>query len=157
VRAAGKGFAIRVTHQLAVVDGLCNECSNCDVYCPEQGAPFQLKERVFLSLEDFISAPARDGFCRQNNTLRARLGGSEYLLAPEPEHNRATLCGTGFHLDLQWEPMEVRAGRLTDSRDIAFDTALLWRMKTVWESIFNSDSPCMVNPDPKAACAEKLS
>jgi putative selenate reductase len=157
VRAPGKAFAIRVKHQLAVLDGLCNECSNCDVYCPEQGAPFQLKERVFLSLEEFISAPARDGFCRQNNTLRARLGGFEYFLAPELERNRATLCGTGFHLDLQWEPLEVRAGRLTDCSDIAFDTALLWRMKTVWESIFNSDSPSMVNPDPHAARAEKLS
>ena len=157
VRAPGKGFVIRVTHQLAVLDGLCNECSNCDVYCPEQGAPFQLKERVFLSLEEFISAPARDGFCRQNNTLRARLGGSEYFLAPELARNRAMLCGTGFHLDLQWEPLEVREGRLTDSQDIAFDTALLWRMKTVWESIFNSDSPSMVNPDPHAGRAERLS
>ena len=156
VRAPGKGFAIRVTHQLAVLDGLCNECSNCDVYCPEQGAPFQLKERVFLSLEDFISASARDGFCRQNNTLRARLGGSEYFLAPELERNRATLCGAGFHLDLQWEPLEVCEGRLRDSEDIAFDTALLWRMKTVWESIFNSDSPNMVNPDPHADCVERL-
>jgi putative selenate reductase len=157
VRAPGKGFAIRAAHQLAVVDGLCNECSNCDVYCPEQGAPFQLKERVFLSLEDFISAPARDGFCRQNNTLRARLGGAEFFFAPELERNRATFCGTGFHLDLQWEPLEVREGRLTDSRDIDFDTALLWRMKTVWESIFNSDAPNMVNPDPHAGRAERLS
>ncbi len=157
VRAPGKGFAIRVPHQLAVLDGLCNECSNCDVYCPEQGAPFQLKERVFLSLEDFNSAPAQDGFCRQNNTLRARLSGSQYFLAPEIERNRATLCGAGFHLDLQWEPLEVREARLTDSEEMDFDTALLWRMKAVWESIFDSDSPNMVNPDPQAERVEKLS
>jgi len=154
-RAPGKGFAIRVRHQLALVDGLCNECSNCDVYCPEQGAPFRLKERVFLGPEEFISAPARDGFCRQNNTLRARLSGAEYFLAPEIERNRATLCGTGFHLDLQWEPLEVRAGRLTDSEEIEFDTALLWRMKTVWESIFNTDAPNMVNPAPPAVLASR--
>jgi len=125
------------------------------VYCPEQGAPFRLKERVFLGLEEFISAPERDGFCRQNNTLRARLGGAEYFLAPEIERNRATLCGAGFHLDLQWEPLEVCGARLTDSEEIEFDTALLWRMKTVWESIFNTDAPNMVNPEPPAVLASR--
>ncbi|MBI3484475.1 MAG: 4Fe-4S binding protein [Acidobacteria bacterium] len=157
VHAPGKGFALREVHQLAVLDGLCNECSNCDVYCPEQGAPFQLKERVFLNLDDFRSAPARDGFCRQENTLHARLGGVEFSLVPQPERNCATMSGADFHLDLQWEPLQVREGRLTDSRDIDFDTALLWRMKTVWESIFHSDAPNMVNPDPRAGRTERLS
>ncbi|MCL5286932.1 MAG: 4Fe-4S binding protein, partial [Acidobacteria bacterium] len=150
VRKPAKTFAIRESHQLAVVDGLCNECSNCDVYCPEQGAPYLLKERVFLSLDDFRAAPMRNGFCRQENTLFARLGGADYFLVPEPERNRATLCGEGFHLDLQWEPLEVCAGRLTNSGEIEFDTALLWRMKTVWESIFHSGTPNMVNPDPRS-------
>lgn len=164
VRAPGKGFAVREVHQLAVIEGLCNACSNCDVYCPEQGAPFQLKERVFLSLDEFRSASALDGFCRQDNTLHARLGGAEFSLVPETERNRATLGGAGFRLDLQWEPLAVREARLTNSAvrpatasspqgEVDFDTALLWRMKTVWESIFCSGVPNMVHPDPHEVLA----
>ncbi|MBI3663360.1 MAG: 4Fe-4S binding protein [Acidobacteria bacterium] len=155
-RAPGKGFARRKAHQLAVIEGLCNECSNCDVYCPEQGAPFQLKERVFLSLDDFRAVPTLDGFCRQENTLHARLGGAEFLFVPELERNRAAVRGAGMRLDLQWEPFEVREGRLTDSGEAELDTALLWRMRTVWESIFSSGKPNMVNPDPQAVRAGKL-
>ena len=150
VRAPGNGFAVRKVHQLAVIEGLCNACSNCDVYCPEQGAPFLLKERVFLSLDEFRSAPALDGFCRQDNTLHARLGGAEFSLVPETERNLATLRGPGFRLDLQWEPLAVREARLTNSEEVDFDTALLWRMKTVWESIFCSGVPSMFRHDPHA-------
>jgi putative selenate reductase len=147
-RGPGKGFAIRKRHQLAVVAGLCNDCSNCEVYCPEQGAPFKLKERVFLSLADFQRAPARDGFCRLVNTLYARLGGLEMVFEPEPERNRASVLADGFRLDLRWDSLEVLSGRLTDSEEVSMDTDLFWRMKTVWESIFHSARPNMVNPDP---------
>jgi len=155
LRAPGNGFTIRYVHQLAVVEGLCNECSNCEVYCPEQGAPFQLKERVFLGLDEFRSAPALDGFCRQGNTLHARLGGVEFLFMPEPERNRAFVHGAHCRLELQWDPFEVKDGHLMDARDVELDTALLWRMKTVWESVFNSVRPSMANPDPQAGSPGK--
>jgi putative selenate reductase len=147
-RAPGQGFRIRKTHQLAVVEGACNECSNCEVYCPEEGAPFKLKEQVFLTLDDFKSSPSLDGFCREDNTLYARQGGVEMQLVPEPEHNRAVVHGERFRLELRWEPFEVRGGQAVGSEKVKLDTSLLWRMKTVWESIFNASKPNMVNPDP---------
>ncbi len=161
-RSQGSGLAIRKAHQLGVVQSLCNECSNCDVYCPQHGAPFKVKEQVFLSLDSFRSPGSRDGFCRQDNILHARVGGVEMQFGPEPERNRAVLRGAGFILEVQWEPFEVMQGRATDSESVTLDTALLRRMKTVWESIFNSGKPNMVNPDPLAGRAgssveEKLS
>ena len=65
---------IRETHQLAVFEAGCNECSNCEVYCPEQGAPFVLKERLFLSPAALIAAD-QDGFAEEGGTLHARLNG----------------------------------------------------------------------------------
>ncbi|MEK7310771.1 MAG: hypothetical protein AAB382_02260, partial [Chloroflexota bacterium] len=117
---------------------------------------------VFLSLDSFRSPGSRDGFCRQDNILHARVGGVEMQFGPEPERNRAVLRGAGFILEVQWEPFEVMQGRATDSESVTLDTALLRRMKTVWESIFNSGKPNMVNPDPLAGRAgssveEKLS
>lgn len=153
-RTAGSGFTIRKAHQLAVVAGFCNQCSNCEVYCPETGAPFKLKERVFVNLADFEAPPRADGFCRQGNGLLARLGGVEMRLEPHLERNRAAVHGPGFRLELQWEPFAVLNGERTGSPNVDFDTALLWRMKTVWESIFLSAKPNIVHPDPVAAPLE---
>jgi hypothetical protein len=133
-----------------VFQSLCNECSNCDVYCPQQGAPFKLKEQVFFSLDSFRAALSLNGFCRQGNTLHARVGGVEMLFVPQPEHNRALVRREGLLLELQWEPLEVKQGHVTLPEGVTLDSALLWRMKTVWESIFNSSKPNMVNPDPPA-------
>ncbi|MBI3668421.1 MAG: 4Fe-4S binding protein [Acidobacteria bacterium] len=151
-REPGKGFTIRKQHQLAVVQALCNECSNCEVYCPEAGAPFKVKERVFLTLGNFRADRSLDGFCREDSVLHARLGGLELLLEPQPERNRAVVRGESFRLELRWDTFEVQNVRLTGPRsaEISLDSSLLWRMKTVWESIFNSGRPNMVNPDPRA-------
>ncbi len=142
-RAPGEGFTIREAHQLAVVEGACNECSNCEVYCPEQGAPFVLKERLFLSHEAFTTEANVDGFCRQGDTLHARLNGVEMRFRPQPARNRAEMTGDAFHLELSWQPFEVVKGHLTGP-ETGLDTALLWRMKTVWESIVDSPAPSMV-------------
>ncbi len=33
---------------------LCNDCGNCTTFCPEQGAPFAVKPRLFFSPERFL-------------------------------------------------------------------------------------------------------
>jgi putative selenate reductase len=144
-RRDGAGFSVRETHQLAFVSGACNECSNCEVYCPEVGAPFRLKERVFLNRADYDASPGVDGFWRDGNALCARLDGKELQLILGVDDNRATLEGDGLALDLVWEPLEIRDTRLT-THGRSFDTAQLWRLKTVWDSIFTSQTPNMVNP-----------
>jgi putative selenate reductase len=118
------GFAIRESHQLAVFEGACNECSNCEVYCPESGAPFVEKEIVFLTRAAFDESEL-DGFCRAGEVLHARLGGTEYEL--EIDEN----------------------GRLAaESLDAELDLAGAARARTVWTSVYHSDTPNPVNPSP---------
>jgi hypothetical protein len=74
------------------------------------------------------------------------LNGVEYRFEPEPDRNRAALVGRGFELELSWDPYAVRGGRLTGTEPVSLDTALAWRMKTAWDSIFNSERPNMVTP-----------
>jgi hypothetical protein len=147
-RMPGVGFEIRQSHQLGIVQSLCNECSNCDVYCPEHGAPYKVKERVFLGLESFHSRPSLDGFCRKDGTLFVRLGGKEFRMIHTPGQNTALVFGARFEMGVQWEPFEVKRMRRGDVSEFSLDSALLWRMKTAWESIFHSPKPNMVNPDP---------
>ena len=41
------------THQILHLDGMCNECGNCGIFCPHDGNPYKDKVTVFWSEEDF--------------------------------------------------------------------------------------------------------
>ena len=44
------------THQIIHLDGLCNECGNCGIFCPHDGNPYKDKITVFWSEEDLIDS-----------------------------------------------------------------------------------------------------
>jgi len=140
----GEGFTISEEHQLALYEGACNECSNCEVYCPEDGAPFRVKERVFSSEEAFAGS-RDDGFWRSDAALHARLGGRVLRLAVTESENRAALDAEGLHLELAWNPLQVVGGS-TDAEAQPIDTARLWRMRTAWDSIYEGVRSNPVNP-----------
>jgi putative selenate reductase len=148
--APGRGFRIGKQHQLAVVRDLCNECSNCETYCPEQGAPFGVKEQVYHCSGSLLETPEAEGFWRSGSTLCGRVDGKELRFTVEWERNRAAVSGEDFELELQWEPFAVLGGRARGRAEATLDTAVLWRMRTVWQSVFHSPQPNMVNPEPAA-------
>ncbi|KWZ79263.1 putative selenate reductase subunit YgfK [Anaerococcus tetradius] len=43
-------------HQIIHLDGMCNECGNCGVFCPHAGRPYKDKFTVFWSEEDFLDS-----------------------------------------------------------------------------------------------------
>ncbi|MCB0282858.1 MAG: putative selenate reductase subunit YgfK [Calditrichaeota bacterium] len=47
--------------QVLHLDALCNECGNCDTFCPYQGAPYKDKPTIFWSEDDFDDS-RNDGF-----------------------------------------------------------------------------------------------
>ena len=77
-------FETTKSHQLANFQDFCNECGNCDVFCPEDGGPYIEKPRFFGSLEAFAAAPARDGFFASKtpagSAIVGRIRGHEYRL-----------------------------------------------------------------------------
>lgn len=38
---------------------LCNQCGNCTTFCPEHGAPFEVKPRLYLDPQRFATAPGQ--------------------------------------------------------------------------------------------------
>ncbi|CAB1255099.1 putative selenate reductase subunit YgfK [Clostridium sp. MT-14] len=40
-------------HQILHVDGMCNECGNCGIFCPYDGNPYKDKVTLFWSVRDF--------------------------------------------------------------------------------------------------------
>lgn len=51
---SGSGF--KGVAQILHIDGLCNECGNCETFCPYLGAPYKDKITLFWSEEDFESS-----------------------------------------------------------------------------------------------------
>ena len=53
VPVAGGRFEVHERHQIATFQDFCNDCGNCDTFCPEDGGPYLEKPRFFGSLEAF--------------------------------------------------------------------------------------------------------
>ena len=79
-----KQFAIDKEHQIANYADFCNECGNCDTFCPEYGGPFIEKPSFYGSIDSYTKAAPRDGFIvhSANGTaaIRGRIEGAEYVL-----------------------------------------------------------------------------
>jgi putative selenate reductase len=140
----GAGFSIAEEHQLGLFAGACNECSNCEVYCPEHGAPFRVKERLFPS-EDAFEESEDDGFWLSDGELRARLGGRVLTLGVDESANWAYLDAGDLRLELSWEPLRILGGSVEPSGQ-PLDTARLYRMRTAWDAIYRAERPNPVNP-----------
>jgi len=83
-RAPGARFVAGKAHQIANFQDFCNECGNCDVFCPEDGGPYIEKPRLFGSLEAWTALRERDGFFArrsgEGHAVWARIRGREYRL-----------------------------------------------------------------------------
>ena len=81
VEESGK-LVLEKKHQIANFADFCNECGNCDIFCPEDGGPYVLKPRFFGSRESFREFSNHDGFFIERNnggdTVLARFSQDEY-------------------------------------------------------------------------------
>jgi putative selenate reductase len=89
-------------HQIANFADFCNECGNCDVFCPEDGGPFVVKPRFFGSAEDWEHFIELDGFHLDANAginrMLGRIDGAEYRLSLGD--GELHFAGDGF--ELRW-------------------------------------------------------
>jgi putative selenate reductase len=93
IRTSAPPLVIEQKHQLANFADFCNECGNCDVFCPEDGGPYLLKPRFFGS--EATWSKGGDGvWVQPDGTTHGRFKGREYTL--QGTH----FSGLGFDLDL---------------------------------------------------------
>ena len=67
--AANFSVALPATAQLPVTEArqivnfadFCNDCGNCDVFCPEDGGPSRVKPRVYIDRQRWLDDAPRDG------------------------------------------------------------------------------------------------
>lgn len=119
VRRTTGSLATAKKSQIANFADFCNECGNCDAFCPEDGGPFKAKPRFFGSLKAWTDSPldgfyaARDG---EAQLVFGRLGGREHLLTVDDAtmHCDADGLHVAFPLDGADGPVEGDASAETD-------------------------------------------
>ncbi len=91
-------IALTRRHQIANFADFCNDCGNCDVFCPEEGEPYVIKPRFFGSEGAWRSSAPRDGFYVERRTegdfVLGRIEGIEYRL--DAAEDRVAFTGPSF-------------------------------------------------------------
>jgi putative selenate reductase len=123
VDAAPAGvFKVAKTHQIANFQDFCNECGNCDTFCPEDGGPYVEKPRFFGSRAAFDAIRTRDGFfCQREggrDTVLGRIGGREYSLEIDRATGRGVFSDARIRVEVDHrERLTLRAEALPGAPD----------------------------------------
>ncbi len=131
-------LVIEARAQYANFADFCNECGNCDVFCPEDGGPYVLKPRFFGSRAQWERWKTHDGFFVTRDLVLGRFAGNAYEL--ERSRDRAYFRGDGFELELDESRPEIPlGGRIEDGReaDLTYFHILRWLRDAVIDAPLN--------------------
>ncbi|HID38380.1 MAG TPA: hypothetical protein EYP36_02560 [Calditrichaeota bacterium] len=79
--AENASFQLKKEWQIGNIAEFCNDCGNCDTFCPEDGGPYLRKPRFFIYRSTFDNSASLDGFHFVNrNVLLARIKNKAYRL-----------------------------------------------------------------------------
>ncbi len=109
-------FKVEKSHQIANYADFCNECGNCDIFCPEDGGPYLEKPRIFSSPESLHQWSEHDGFALAvegpRRTIFGRISGQEIQLVWNMESGVSTFSDGVVEVDLLEEEHRVIAKRI---------------------------------------------
>jgi putative selenate reductase len=101
--------------QIAIFADACNDCGNCDVFCPEDGGPYIEKPRFFGSLDAWRRAAPLTGFALAREggvfTLLGRLDEDEFALSRVPDSEQAVFETPAAMVTVNWHSHEVVVAR----------------------------------------------
>ncbi len=150
----GLNLTISKKLQYANFADFCNECGNCDVFCPEDGGPYQIKPRFFGTAADWRHFRKLDGFAMEfpgtgRRRLLGRIDGRELSL--ETLGDRVHFRGPGFDVTLApRDPVRTLTGTAEGEIDLTWLHILMW----VQAAVFDSASVNYLNAmNPKEASA----
>jgi putative selenate reductase len=141
-REEGAPLKLEKKHQIATFADLCNECGNCDVFCPEDGGPYIVKPRFFGSEEAFTGAATREGHGAQDGVFVARREGGDTVLGRfqgksfRVELTGANVAFSGPGFDVKFvaaDPETTIEGRVDDGAavDLTYFRILDWLRRGV--------------------------
>ncbi|MCA9654137.1 MAG: glutamate synthase [Myxococcales bacterium] len=137
VAEAGEPLTVAKKHQIANFADFCNECGNCDVFCPEDGGPYLIKPRFFGSRRDWEAFADHDGFYVERSgparTVLGRFGGQAF--EARIDGARASFVGAGFALEL--DPVDP-AGSVTGKAEGEVDLTYFHLMDMISAAVLEA-------------------
>ncbi len=122
-----RAFFIEQVHQLANYVDFCNECGNCDTFCPEYGGPFIEKPGFFGSRAAFEARPDHDGFFIEIDSDRelitGRIQGRIYHLEVQRKQDQAIFSDGVVELTMRLSDQKLLAWRALDPALAQIDPA----------------------------------
>jgi putative selenate reductase len=139
-RIPGGVLRIMKAHQLANYADACNDCGNCDIFCPEDGGPQVEKPRFFGSSETWEADAGANGFYIDwdARTIHGTLAHQRYLLNVDAAAGRAWFHRTDAAVEIRLGDNQVLAWRPTDSAGpppSTLDMLPYFKLKLLMESI----------------------
>jgi putative selenate reductase len=99
--------------QIAIFADACNDCGNCDVFCPEDGGPYVEKPRFFGSLDAWHRAAPLTGFVLTREegvfVLHGRTDEGDAALSHRPGSGRVLFETGAASITIDWASHEVLA------------------------------------------------
>ncbi len=111
----------------------CNECGNCDIFCPEDGGPYIIKGRFFGSYADWQEMKKLDGFYLESGEegrTHGRFAGREFSFVTST--GKVEYIGEGFSVSFDPEsPVASFAGDAKDEVDLSYYYLMSWVRQAV--------------------------
>ncbi len=144
----GGVFAVKEQHQIGTFADACNECGNCDIFCPEDGGPYIEKPRFFGSLESWKLWNTLSGFYYHNDGTRAKIYGrfhdKEFELFSEKEKHVQFRHGKNL-ITIEHQTNTIVDVLPDDTDSHVLDMRYYYSMKTLLEGMQNSNRVNFVN------------
>jgi len=145
----GGHFQVAKEHQIANYADFCNDCGNCDVFCPEDGGPFVEKPRFFSSLESWSRDRGAGFHVRpgRKHTIWGRFSdGGEHLLQVDPETGRGLFRSAGLEVEIDMGEHKPLAARFPQEAPVSgtqVDMRAYHVLRVLLEGVLDSGS---INP-----------
>ena len=142
-------FAAGKRAQIATFADACNDCGNCDVFCPEDGGPYVEKPRFFGSLEAWERASPADGFVftreEQGVVLRGRFGGDVCVLRVPAAGPTVSFTTGSATLEVDWNSHRPLSGSVEGGVTARVDMWHYHTMRLLAGALLRQDRVNFVN------------
>jgi putative selenate reductase len=144
---------LKKARQIANFAGFCNECGNCDTFCPEYGGPFIQKPTFFSSFEHWKNWTLYDGFFIRENTdseeIFGRIRGADYYLKRAPADNTPAFSdcfqGPGYEISVDSESLEIRLNGPQPEIGIQIDLQIYLTLRILLQGVLHDERINYVN------------
>ena len=133
-RIPGGVLHVMKAHQLANYADACNECGNCDIFCPEDGGPFVAKPRFFATRDSYQKSASAEGFFLDwsgGPTLYGTMESQEYSLALDG--GRARFVQPGASVEIRLDGNEVLSWQV--EKEVILDLRPYLKLKLLVQSV----------------------